>query len=133
MKTKDDVKKSESQELRTRLADGLSDILYLPFVFIDIPGSFVQKRGRRRAGSCGHGRLGIHRNAEVRSDAPARRTERHFVLNLCFHRHSRFVRSKTRTAERGTFAGEGREAAPHQKPPGSREYTKIAGTKLRSH
>ena len=67
MKTKDEVKKSESQELRTRLADGLSDILYLPFIFIDIPGSFVQKRGRRRARPCGLGRLGIHRNAEVRS------------------------------------------------------------------
>jgi len=50
MKTKDEVKKSESQELRTRLADGLSDIFYLPFVFIDIPGSFVQKRERRRGG-----------------------------------------------------------------------------------
>ncbi len=70
MKTKDEVKKSESQELRTRLADGLSDILCLPFVFIDIPGSFVQKRGRRRGRPCGLGRLGIHRNAEVRS-APA--------------------------------------------------------------
>jgi hypothetical protein len=50
MKTKDEVKKSESQELRTRLADGLSDILYLPFVFIDIPGSFVQNRARRGDG-----------------------------------------------------------------------------------
>jgi hypothetical protein len=67
MKTKDEVKKSESQELRTRLADGLSDIFYLPFVFIDIPGSFVQKRGRCTARPCGQGRLGIHRNAEVRS------------------------------------------------------------------
>ena len=71
MKTKDEVMKSESQELRTRLADGLSDILYLPFVFIDIPGSFVQKRARRGARPSGLGRLGIHRNAEVRS-APAR-------------------------------------------------------------
>jgi hypothetical protein len=67
MKTKDEVKKSESQELRTRLADGLSDIFYLPFVFMDIPGSFVQKRGRCTARPCGQGRLGIHRNAEVRS------------------------------------------------------------------
>jgi hypothetical protein len=67
MKTKDEVEKSESQELRTRLADGMSDILHLPFIFIDIPGSFVQKRGRRRARPCGLGRLGIHRNAEVRS------------------------------------------------------------------
>jgi hypothetical protein len=67
MKTKDKVKKSESQELRTRLAGGLSDILYLPFVFIDIPGSFVQKRERRRATPGGLARLGMHRNAEVRS------------------------------------------------------------------
>ena len=58
MKTKDEVKKSESQELRTRLADGLRDILYLPFVFIDIPGSFVQKRERRRDGLLKRGRRG---------------------------------------------------------------------------
>ena len=70
-----------------------------PFVFIDIPGSFVRKVESRESrveeskipdGGRASGCLQLCSAGLFESLAP-----RHLVLVICFHRHSRFVRQET--------------------------------------
>jgi hypothetical protein len=73
----------------------LSDFLYLSFVFIDILALFPRFYARQVEESTSRGVIRRLPACGPRTCGPRVvwhcTTQRHFVLILCFHRHSRFV------------------------------------------